>query len=438
MTIPYTHPSNPHYPAVDNDLDGDPTPKSEAVWIMSVTPNFAIDVQSQNWKRPPPVPPGDLNFLDPHNKLLRISHVMSSAGQALNQTKPCIITCRDRRATRLYCDSGGFQIASGRLRVNGDADRLAILRWQEMHGDVGLTLDIPTGPVNSNPHYRWKSSADCLRDTLDHLAFYRKNRKSTHLKLLNVLQGNTPEEADTWYNAVKTHEFDGWAFAGPMRQNIPYLLRRIIVMANEKQLEGKNYVHVLGTANLETAVMLTAIQRGLHPHFPNLRISFDTSSPFRQVGWRQAFTLPQLTAKQMTMPTVQAPDDPRFIGTDIPWPWPSPLGDKMKMGDFCVRRPPTTGTASCIDTQSYHYLAHHNLSMQCWAIGLVNRVFDAQALTEPTIGLSVHAAVVAIGQVLKHFDLATIKSHQPIFAALSHTGANDTGDEERSFDYQAA
>jgi hypothetical protein len=437
VTIPYTHPNNPYYPTVENDLEGDPTPKSEAVWIMSVTPNYAMDVYAQRWNRPTPTAPQDLNFLDPKNNLLRISHVMSSAGQALNQKKPCIVTQRNRQTTRLYVDSGGFQIASGRLHINNDDDRLAILRWQEKHGDVGLTLDVPTGPVLRDPHYRWKTSAECLTTTCDHLAFYRKNRQSTDLKLLNVLQGNDPTEADIWYDAVKQYEFDGWAFAGRMRQNIAYLLRRIIVMANEQQLEGKNYIHVLGTADLETAVMLTAIQRGLHRHFPNLRISFDTSTPFRQVGWNQAFTLPHFTINQMTMPTVEAPDDPRFINSDIPWPWPSPLGDKMKMGDFCVRKPVTSSTSSCLDTQSYHYLAHHNLSMQCWAIRLANRVFDAHTLTRPAIALPVHAAVIAIGEVLQKFDLVTIKKHLPIFDALSHSGPYDTGDDERTFDYQA-
>lgn len=438
MNVPYSHPSNPFYPSVENDLVGDPTPKSEAVWIMSVTPSFAIDVYAQNWPRTPPVPPGDLNFLDPSNNFLRVGHVMSSAGQGLGQKKPCIITCRDRRATRLYVDSGGFQIASGRMHIHGDQDRLRVLRWQEDHGDVGLTLDVPTGPVLRDPHYRWKTSRDCLDATLGHLAFYRANRKSTHLKLLNVLQGNTPTEADAWYDAVKQYDFDGWAFAGLLRQNIPYLLRRIIRMANEKQLDGKNYIHVLGTANLETAVMLTAIQRGLHPYFPNLRISFDTSTPFRQMNWNQAMTLPQLTPKRMTMHTVKAPDDPKFIGSDIPWPWPSPLGDKMKMGDYCVRRPPTTSTASCLDTQSYHYLAHHNVAMQCWAIRLVNRLFDAQALTTPEIARPINAAVVAIGKVLNAFDEQTIKRHLGIFNAAGHGGAYDTGDEERTFDYQPA
>ena len=41
----------------------------------------------------------------------------------------------------------------------------------------------------------------------------REHRRSTHLKLLNVLQGNDPPEADTWYNEVKQYDFDGWAFA---------------------------------------------------------------------------------------------------------------------------------------------------------------------------------------------------------------------------------
>lgn len=108
-----------HYIAPQNHLINDPTPRDQAVYIPSVTPSFAQAVHSQNWKRPLPagVHPSDLNFLDHSNNLFRISHVMSSAGQALNQRQPCIITRRDRSRTMLICDSGGYQIATGKLTI---------------------------------------------------------------------------------------------------------------------------------------------------------------------------------------------------------------------------------------------------------------------------------------------------------------------------------
>ncbi len=98
------------YPAVANHITNDPTPKNQAVYVPAITPGFALDVHAQKWTRPLPkgVGAGDLNFLDPSNPLLPISHALSSAGQALNQKQDCIVTARDRSANKLIFDRGVY------------------------------------------------------------------------------------------------------------------------------------------------------------------------------------------------------------------------------------------------------------------------------------------------------------------------------------------
>ena len=132
---------------------------------------------------------------------------------------------------------------------------------------------------------------------------------------------------------------------------------------------------MLGTNELDTAVMLTALQRAINKHVnPKLRISYDTSSAFRNLNWNQMFTRPSLTAKAMTMTTKEAPDGAQFVGSRLPWVWQSHLGAKMVLGDFCVPKPPKSSRYR--DTQSNHYLAHHNLGALCDGIALVNRLFN--------------------------------------------------------------
>src|SRR5262245_49535935 len=106
------------FPKPPNSVVNDPTPADQAIYVPSVTPGFAKDVFRNNWRRalPKGVTGEDLNFLSPNNKLFRISHVMSSAGQALHQKQDCIITTRNRKTTKLICDSGGYQIASRQLK----------------------------------------------------------------------------------------------------------------------------------------------------------------------------------------------------------------------------------------------------------------------------------------------------------------------------------
>jgi len=425
------------YPQVANHIVKDPTPKDQAIYVPSITPGFAQVVYAKRWNRnlPQGVSADDLNFLDPNNSLLRLSHAMTSAGQALNQSTPCIITHRDRNNTLIIGDSGGYQIASGRMHINGDKDRMRILRWLEQTADVAMTLDVPTGPVVTNPQlYNFKSSAACLKATLEHLKFFENNRQSSDLRLLNVLQGNNQSEADIWYDQVKLHQFDGWAFAGFLRNDFYQLCRRIIIMANEGEIQNKKWIHILGTAELETAVLLTALQRSINRHINSeLRISYDTSGPFRQLAYDTVYTLPAFSTKEMTMGTKKAPDDDCFIGSKVRWPWPSPIGDRMVMGDFCV--PGHRYTRRYRDQLSDTLAAHHNLGALCWGISTANRIFDAECQNhDHTIGRPAGAAAEAIENTLSSRKMDVLNSYRGTFAALRRGGSNTSGDEDRDLE----
>jgi hypothetical protein len=80
-----------------------------------------------------------------------------------------------------------------------------------------MTLDVPTGPL-LRKGYKFKSHADCLKTTMDHLDFFHKKRRPCKVKFLNVLQGNSPAEADDWYDNVKTYPFEGWAIDANLLQ----------------------------------------------------------------------------------------------------------------------------------------------------------------------------------------------------------------------------
>jgi hypothetical protein len=379
---------------------------------------------------PAGINPGDLNFLDPKNPLFRISHVMSSAGQAVDQKRPCIITERDRTQTMLICDSGGYQIASGNLKIRDDSDRLKILRWLERHADWAMTLDVPTGPVDS-PGYAYSSFRHCLDTTLDHLKFFQANRQPGATKFLNVLQGNTTQQTDIWYDAVKHFEFEGWAFAGVLRHNFFNLCRRIIKMAHENKIQDKNWIHVLGTNELETAVGLSALQRAINLHInKKLRISFDTSSPFRIMRWEQVYQMIRFDRKTMTLPTVRLPNDKRFVGSKIRFPWPSPIGDHLTMGDVYVR--PGVNQKTYRDLQGDHYIVNHNLSALCYAVATANRIFDSEQLIKcHSISEDMGEAVNAIEQVIKSGSLQELENMRSVFNRVRRVEQISDADQDR-------
>jgi hypothetical protein len=428
-----------HYPAPENHIANDPTPKDQAIYVPSVSPGFATDVYAQNWKRelPKGVGSGDLNFLDTNNKLMGISHALTSAGQSMNQRKPCIINQRDRNATLIIGDSGGYQISTGRMHINGNQDRLNILRWLEETCDLAMTLDVPTGSRKKpGSKYYGKSNADCLKDTIEHLDFFQEHRVPGKIRWLNVLQGNNVRDSDDWYAAVKHYDFEGWAFAGYLRHDFFHFCRRLLEMCDDNLLQNKSWIHVLGTNELEAAILLTAFQRAINRHInPNLRISYDTSTPFRNLAWNNMFTLPTFDANTMTLPTRKAPDGLEFVGSQVKWPWPSALGNHMVMGDFCV--PPGPNGQRYRDTQSNHYFAYHNVSALTWSIATANRVFDAENINhEHTIAKPVGAAVEAIENIFASGgSRQVLNKYHVTFNNLRHGSAPILADEDRDFNF---
>lgn len=418
------------YPAPNNHIGDDPTPKDQAIYVPSVGPHYATTVFAQNWNRalPKGIEPGDLNFLDPNNKLFRISHAMTSAGQALKQTKPCIITQRDRANTIVIGDSGGFQVAGGSLIVKDDADRIKILRWLEAHANVAMTLDVPPGPLLKGG-YRYTSFQECLAETVYNLKVFTKYRKNYDMRFLNVLQGNNQAQADAWYDAVKVFSFEGWAFAGLLRHNIYQFCRRIIIMCKEGQIQQKEWIHVLGTNELETAVLLTAVQRAINRYINrDLRISYDTSSPFRNLAWNNVYGLPKFGSKRMVIPTHRILAGAKYLNSPVRWPWQSALGDHMTMGDVCVST--AKNRKSFRDTQSNIYMIHHNLAALCFGVAAANRAFDAANLSgKHSIASHVGQAVAAIEHIMQTRDLAVLEHYRPLFDQLRH-GKSDCGPDD--------
>ena len=83
-----------------------------AIYTPSVPPVYAELVMKdpstvRNGNLPSGITLDDLNFLNPNSNLFHISHVLYSAGQAMNNTKPCMIKARNRKHTTVIGDTQG-------------------------------------------------------------------------------------------------------------------------------------------------------------------------------------------------------------------------------------------------------------------------------------------------------------------------------------------
>ena len=173
-----------------------------------------------------------------------------------------------------------------------------------------MTLDVPSWAADdlNSPKTGLNSFQDCLDATKYNNDYFQKNRLG-QTKFLNVLQGDDWETAQIWYDQVKDFEFEGWAMGGINMCDMEVLLKRLIIMRDEKKLDGKDWMHVLGTSQLDWACFLTQVQRQVRKHInPNFTVSFDSASAFLSTANGLVYTQNVFTPQRFSFIMDKAPD----------------------------------------------------------------------------------------------------------------------------------
>jgi hypothetical protein len=341
-----------------------------------------------------------LNFINPDQGYFTYPTALYSAGHAclnLEQTADRDSMCvnRDRKFSTIVGDSGGYQLGKGVIKFDwkdfegnkANKVRSDILNWLELTSDWAMTLDVPTWAADdlNSPKTGLNSFQDTLDGTIYNNKFFQKNRLG-QTKFLNVLQGDDWETAQIWYDAVKDFEFEGWAMGGINMCDMEVMLKRLIIMRDEKKLDGKDWMHVLGTSQLDWACFLTQIQRQVRKHInENFTISFDSASAFLSTANGLVYTHNLFTPKRWSYIMEKAPDDKRLKNSTIPFPFPSAIGDKLKMGDICwygegdLNKNNKEGKTSW-DSFSYVLMMAHNVYNHIRAVQTANDLNDIEML----------------------------------------------------------
>jgi hypothetical protein len=349
------------------------------------------------------------NFLNKEAAYFYYPDALYSAGHAQldltkTDTEESMIQQRDRTNNFILGDSGGFQIGKGVINFDwqrfwekqgdagyvGTADktRMAILNWLEHTADYSMLLDIPTwaaAPINQE-RTGLKNFGDCLSGTLHNNEFFLKHRHGK-TKFLNVLQGGNNVDAETWYEAVKHYPFEGWAMGGNNMKDVDLMLRRLIKLRDEKLLEpGRDVIHFLGTSKLELACILTAIQRNIRKHInSNMKVTFDCASPFLATAYGQVYTQHVHVNNRFSYIMDKAVDDRKLAGSTVPWPWSSPIGERMNMGDICYYRPGDLNklgkeSRTSWDSFSYFMMMAHNIYQHIESVQRANALVDTASM----------------------------------------------------------
>ena len=346
-----------------------PLQKDYAVYLPAISSFYSTYVAKQRLEEfvsKERVPVGfdrgieGMNFLNADQGYFTYKYALYSAGHAQldlekSMVQESMIQDRDRPNTMILGDSGGYQIGKGVLKFDwlnfegaeANKTRKKILEWLELTADWSMMLDVPTWACDHihSPKTGLKTFEDCLEKTRFNNDYFLENRLG-QTKWLNVLQGGDWDTAEKWYRGVVEFsdpkgkyagkEAEGWAFGGANMCKMDITLKRLMTMRDEGMLTGKNWIHFLGTAQLDWSCYLTQIQRQLRKHInPELTISFDCASPFIATAHGLVYTNAQHTNKRWSVIMDKAPDNKSLSGRqDIPFPFESEFASRLTMGDI--------------------------------------------------------------------------------------------------------
>jgi len=286
--------------------------------------------------------------------------------------------------------------------------REQVLTWMDTLMDYGMVLDIPAW-VERSPAGRKATGIESYQQAVNATRFnneYFIKHRNGNCKFLNVLQGETHEQADDWYQQVKdfcdtkvygNKAFNGWGMGGQNMCDIHLVLKRLVALRFDGLLEQgqHDWMHFLGTSKLEWAVLLTDIQRAVRKyHNPDFTISFDCASPFLATANGQIYINTETEDRTKWVYRMQASADDKKYATDsrlfkdavlqdgiFEKFESSPIIDQIQMKDICIYAPGDLNKngkegKTSWDSFSYALMMGHNVWMHLNAVQEANRQYD--------------------------------------------------------------
>jgi hypothetical protein len=394
-----------------------PLQKDYAVYLPAISSFYSTYVAKQRLEEFVPndrIPAGfdrgieGMNFLNPEQGYFTYKYGLYSAGHAQldlqkSLTQESMIQQRDRGNTMILGDSGGYQIGKGVLKFDwlnfegaeANKTRQKILEWLEVTADWSMMLDVPTWACDHvhSPKTGLKTFEDCLDKTKFNNKYFLDNRLG-QTKWLNVLQGSDWDTAEKWYNGVKEFsdpngpyagkEAEGWAFGGANMCKMDITLKRLMTLREDGLLKGKNWIHFLGTAQLDWSCYLTLIQRQIRKHInEEITISFDCASPFIATAHGLVYTNAVHTPKRWSVIMDKAPDNKALAGSDIPFPFESEIGRRLTMADICHYAPGMLNKIgkegkTSWDSFAYALMMGHNVYCHIVAVQRAQQLMDIE------------------------------------------------------------
>ena len=383
------------------------TPHPFAIYLPAVNSSYArVGHLSHSEERHLPVglALSDFEFWTGNSKLWNHKFLLHSVGNyGVGRSTKGSLFSRAKGSFTIVGDSGGYQIGKGKFRgIDGlysdmSADdaicawndgydaKCWIIRWLDHYCDYAMTIDMPLWATlnrGRDSPFHLCSEAQLLAMSNSNLRIIQELTRGK-TKWLNVVQATTLSNGLRWWDGVKWFKHGGWALGGVAgwRGGLYIMLNILLTMRDDNAFDpGQDWIHVLGVSQMRWDIFLTAIQNGLRRTNPQLQVSFDSATAFKQGGQRDEYAVAPALGSELKNWSI------KFQGVEhlgimadaaapVPFPASSPLGDLLSMhhlliddSDFKSRR---------FDSLSNFMLINHSL----WVFLDAGRRANAAAFT---------------------------------------------------------
>lgn len=190
--------------------------------------------------------------------------------------------------TKVFIDSGGYQLAVGSIDLNKYSNKIA-LDWSEANGDIFPILDHPLTD-NCDKQERLDASIAAAK-------FYTDNRSKSGKQILNVISARTLEGAKWWHDGVKDYKLDGWAHGGHKGVLTP-VLQTFMMLGNAGEFNRDYTVpyHIFGISSQIALVYFAVLQREAIRRGWNVQIMSDSSSFQISLGHGSISLMPNISS----------------------------------------------------------------------------------------------------------------------------------------------
>ena len=290
----------------------------------------------------------------------------------------------------VFVDSGGYNLAHSTLDPKRFTDKIA-LEFSEANGDIFPILDRPTFTLgmmredkngNPKPVSPYKDYDECLNLSVNSAKYYYENRSRSDATILNVIQGQTVNQIESWYKEISKYEFEGWAYGGT-KGNLGRILPALKFLLNSGELarESCKMFHIFGVTSNESMIYFQYLQLVFERMGIDLQITYDSTYWNRTCVYGSYMTRPRYIVG-LGMESMEWTNSINYkeLSKDFKLPCHCPICEDLDdaYGFFNnYKKDEKTGKEVIVFKKFNNMIAFHNLYLQLEYLENVRRIFSS-------------------------------------------------------------